>query len=187
VAELPEGGAGDQTDEVAAQLRAEQYGGRLSRVQRRVNSALHLAGGLVMLALLLWTAGDIIGRSFGNPFRGTVELTEIAVVMLVYLGLAHTEDADRHVTVDLLYIRMGRTGKLVLRMFGGVVALAVMGAMTWRLWVYAQSLDAGGYTTGILHVPLFPVAVVTVVGCAAFTLAILTKTVFAARALVGRR
>jgi TRAP-type transport system small permease protein len=191
--ETPEGGSDDlPMGGPAVALTVEQlherHGGRLTHVLRRVNTVLHFVAGAVMVALLLWTVGDIIGRSyFGQPFRGTVEMTELAVVVIVYLGLAHTEDRDRHVTVDLLYVHLGRAGQLALRIFAGVVAFAVIGLMTWRLWVYAEQLDTGGLTTGILRIPLYPVGLLAVIGSAALGLAILSKTVLAAKALAERR
>nr|WP_246220662.1 TRAP transporter small permease [Phytoactinopolyspora mesophila] len=140
-----------------------------------------------MVALLLWTVGDIVGRAvFSHPLRGTIEMTELAVVVLVYLGLALTEDRDRHITVDLLYVRLGATGQLVLRVFAGVVAFVVVSVMTWRLWQYAEQLDAGGFTTGILRIPLYPVALLAVLGSSAFALAILSKTILAVKALAER-
>ncbi|NDL55579.1 TRAP transporter small permease subunit [Phytoactinopolyspora mesophila] len=170
----------------AEQLR-ERHGGPLTRALVRVNTVLHLVAGVVMVALLLWTVGDIVGRAvFSHPLRGTIEMTELAVVVLVYLGLALTEDRDRHITVDLLYVRLGATGQLVLRVFAGVVAFVVVSVMTWRLWQYAEQLDAGGFTTGILRIPLYPVALLAVLGSSAFALAILSKTILAVKALAER-
>src|SRR5690606_4986095 len=120
---------------------------------------LHIAAGVVMLALLAWTVADIVGRTFFNsPMRGTVELTELAVVVLVYLGLSYAESRDSHIAVDLLYLQLGVRGQLALRVFGGLVSLVVIALMTWRLSVFAGQLEAGSYTTGILRLPLYPVA-----------------------------
>lgn len=164
-----------------------EYGGPLVRWLRLVYVPLHIAAGITMLALLAWTVADIVGRTFFNsPMRGTVELTELAVVILVYLGLSYAESRDSHIAVDLLYLRFGVRGRLVLRVFAGLVSLAVIALMTWRLAIFAGQLEVGGYTTGILRLPMFPVAWVAVLGAATFGLAVLANTAVSAIALVRR-
>lgn len=192
MAESPESHSGDQpsvgpSGPTAEQLR-ERHGGRLATALRRVNMALHALSGLTMVSLLLWTVVDIVGRAFFNrPLRGTIELTELAVVVLVYLGLARTEDKDAHIAVDLFYGRLRVGGQLALRVFAGVVGTVVIAVMTWRLWVFAGQLDAGGYTTPTLRLSLYPAALLGVAGCAAFGLAILANLVRSVTALVSRR
>jgi TRAP-type transport system small permease protein len=166
----------------------QEYGGWLVRWLRPVYTLMHVGAGLTMLVLLAWTVTDIVGRAFfSSPVRGTVEITELAVVVLVYLGLARTESQDAHISVDLLYIRLGVRAKLALRVFAGVVSVAVLTVMTWRLWVYAGSLEAGGYTTGIRRIPLYPVALLGVIGSAMFTVALFVNGLVALRALVKGR
>lgn len=166
----------------------QAYGGRPMVWLRWVNQVLHTLAGVTLVTLLGWTVVDIAGRSaFSQPLRGTVEVTELAVVVLVYLGLARTESDDAHITVDLLFIRFGRRGQLVLRAFAGAVGAAVISVMTWRLWVFAQQLDAGGYETGVLRIPLYPAALLGVAGAAAFGLAVLANLLVVVRALVKGR
>lgn len=169
-------------------MAADGRDDRLVRWLRVVHLPLHIGAGVTMLGLLAWTVVDIVGRTFFNsPMRGTVELTEVAVVVIVYLGLSHAESRDAHITVDLLYVRLGARAQLALRVFAGIVGLVVIGVMTWRLYLFAGQLDAGGYTTGILRLPLYPVALLAVLGATAYGLAVLANTVVSLLALVGRR
>lgn len=166
----------------------ERHGGRIGRALRRVSGVLHGLAGVTMVLLLLWTVGDIIGRSFfSRPFPGTVELTELAVVVLVYLGLARAEHDDAHIAVDLLFVRLGAKGQLAVRVVAGLVSFLVVAVMTWRLALFAGQLQAGGFTTGVLRIPLYPVAIAGVVGATAFALAILSNVAVSARALVTDR
>jgi TRAP-type C4-dicarboxylate transport system permease small subunit len=149
---------------------------RLYRAQRRLNTILHWIAGLTMVLLLFWTVGDILGRTlFSQPFRGTVELTELAVVILVYLGLARAENDDAHISADLLFVRMNPKTQRFVRVFAAAVSFAVISVMSWRLLVFAGQMDAGGYTTGVLRIPLYPVALLGVAGSAAFALAVLAN------------
>lgn len=166
----------------------EAHGGAPLRWLRVVNQVLHTLAGLTLVGLLAWTAVDIVGRSaFSSPLRGTIELTELAVVVLVYLGLARTETDDAHITVDLLFVRFKRRGQLVLRAVAGAIGVAVIAVMTWRLYQFTGHLQAGGYETSRLRVPLWPVAVLGVVGATAFGLSVLANLLVVLRALAKDR
>ena len=179
----------DAADTGAARTEIEhlhgRYGGRIDRTLARINVVLQAAAGVTLALLLVWTVGDIVSRTFfSRPFAGTVELTELAVVVLVYLGLARAENQDAHITVDLVFVRLGKTARLGMRVFAGAVSFLVIAVLTWRLLVFAGELDSGGYTTGVLRLPLYPVALAGVVGCVAFALAVLGNVLVAARALM---
>ena len=166
----------------------DRYGGSLDRALRRANAVLEAVAGVTIVLLLFWTVGDIISRTFFSwPFSGTVELTELAVVVLVYLGLARAENEDAHISVDLVFVRLGPKAQLVMRIFAGAVSFVVITALTWRLLVFAGELDTGGQTTGVLRIPLYPVAMAGVVGSVAFGFAALGNVLLSARALIRER
>lgn len=174
-------------DSVVEQLH-EQHGGPITAALRRVSFVLHLFAGATLVALLLWTVVDIVGRAFfSSPLRGTVELTELAVVVLVYLGLAHAELSDSHITVDLVFVRLGRRTQLIVRALAGLLTIAVIAVLTWRLFLFTGQLRAGGYTTGVLRVALHPVGYLAVAGSTAFGLAVLSNLIIALRALRRER
>ncbi len=168
-------------------LQAE-YGGPPIVWLRRLNTVLHAAAGFTLVFLLFWTVADITGRYFlSRPMRGTVELTELAVVVLVYLGLARTESDDAHISVDLLFVKLGRRGQLILRALAGLIGTAVIAVMTWRLFLFAGQLDTGGYETAVLRIPLYPVAILGVIGAVAFGVAVFANLLVVLRALVKGR
>jgi TRAP-type C4-dicarboxylate transport system permease small subunit len=151
----------------------EAAGSAFDAAQRSLNRWLHVVAGITLAALLFWTVADIVGRTFfAQPLPGTVELTELAVVVLVYLGLPRAENEGAHISADLLYVRLLPRSQAAMRVFAGAVSLVVIAVMTWRLFLFARQMDAGGYTTGVLGIPLFPVAMLGVVGSTAFTVAI---------------
>jgi TRAP-type C4-dicarboxylate transport system permease small subunit len=169
-------------------LNEERSAGSLNRALRRFNAVLHSAAGVTMVLLMLWTVADIAGRSlFSRPLPGTVELTELAVVVLVYLGLARAEDENAHISADLLYVRFGERAQQLVRVFAGIVSLGVVSILTWRLFVFAGQMDAGGYSTGVLRIPIYPVAMLGVLGSAAFTLAVLSNLVDSIQTAVRSR
>lgn len=159
--------------------------GRITGAIRRVNRWLHYLAGGVLLALMSVTIVDIAGRYlFNSPFSGTVELTQMAMIVLVYLGFAHAEDQGDHIAVDILYVKLGRGGQLALTLFNGVFGLFVVGLLTWNLYSFAGILDGGGYTTAVLDIPQGRVALIGVGGAVMFVLAMASTVALALRAVL---
>lgn len=184
----PSGTRTTASDAAAIEHLHERHGGRFVRAIRTAAGRLEALAAVTLVLLLAWTVGDILSRTlFGRPFPGTVELTELAVVVLVYLGLARAETQDAHISVDLLFVRLSQRGRLLLRAGAGAITFVTVALLVWRLWVFSGELATGGYTTGVLRVPLYPVGLIGVAGAAVFGLAALGNVLVSVRALVRSR
>jgi TRAP-type transport system small permease protein len=154
----------------------------VTRAIYAVNKALHYVAGTLLLGVVVITVYNVLGRwLFGAPFRGTVELTQLAMVGVVYLGMAYAQHRDSHITVNLLYLRLGPRWQAVLDAFAAIVGIAVVSLIAWRLYVYADVLESGGRTTASRSIPLHPFAYVAIVGLVAYVLALATTLVQRAR------
>lgn len=153
---------------------------------RRINRVLHYAAGVVLTALMLLTVVDILSRwLFNSPFAGTVELTELAMIAIVYLGFAYAEHEREHISVDILYARLGPGGQRALDLFAGTLHTIVLLLLTWRLAVHALGLAESGFETGVLRVPIWPFGWLAVVGVIAFVAATLARVLRLGRAARG--
>jgi TRAP-type C4-dicarboxylate transport system permease small subunit len=140
-------------------------------------SLLHpaaLVGGVILVALVPLTVLDVALRyAFNAPLRGTFELTQLAMVGVAFLGLAEAQTRAEHITIDLLYERLGRTSRRLLDHFARLVSLLVTGAVAWQLTGHALRLQADREVSGVLAVPLFIAVGVAAVGFGLFALALL--------------
>jgi TRAP-type C4-dicarboxylate transport system permease small subunit len=128
-----------------------------------------------MLALMILTVIDVAGRYlFNKPIRGTYELTEFALVLIVFLALGYAQHNEDHVVIDLLYTRFPKAVQRVAYLFSTLLSLAVISLMAWRLYLYSGRMVAGNYTTAVLRIPLYPLVLVAAFGTACFILAILS-------------
>lgn len=144
----------------------------MTRVIKTVNRALHYVAGALIIGVMAFTVYNVIGRwLFNAPLRGTVELTEIAMIGIVYLGLAYAQHQNNHIAVNLLYQRLGRTARLVLDVFTTALSMLVLALVAWRLYDYAAVLESGGRTTASRGIPLYPFAYLAIVGVVAFIVA----------------
>lgn len=145
---------------------------------RFLNRVGHYFAGAALLAMLALTVVDIVGRSlFNSPLSGTVEVTPLLLVVVVYLGFAHAEHQGDHVSVDLVYTRVGPRAQRVADLVARSVSLVVLGVVTWQLWRYAGVQEAGGYTTAVLEWEIHWFVRIAALGAALLWLATLVEIV----------
>jgi TRAP-type transport system small permease protein len=147
---------------------------RAVEVFETMTKVLHYVSGALIVGLMLLTTGNILGRwMFNAPVRGTVELTEIAMVAIVFLGFAYAQVQEDHIRVDILYERLGQRARTVLGLFAALVSFLTVTVMAWRLYDYSEILEASGRTTSSLRVPLYYVGWLAVAGSVIFALGVL--------------
>ena len=151
-------------------------------VIRRFNLWMHYVAGLALMGLLALTVADITGRSaFNNPVPGTVEITTLVLVVVVYLGLAHSEDLGDHITVDLLYVRVGDRMKRVLDFFADALTVAVLGLMAFQLFRFSFRQQDSGAESPVLQWPVWPFVVVAALGALGYAVATFLKLILRAQ------
>jgi TRAP-type C4-dicarboxylate transport system permease small subunit len=159
----------------------------VTRAIHAVNTSLHYVAGALIVGVVVITVYNVVGRwLFDAPLRGVVELTELAMVGIVYLGMAYAQQRDSHITVNLLYQRLGRRWRAAVDAFAAAVGVVVVALIAWRLYAYAEVLEAGGRTTASRRIPLYPLAYLAIVGLTAYVIALVTTVVRSLRD-AGRR
>ncbi|GGF07196.1 TRAP transporter small permease [Stappia taiwanensis] len=135
---------------------------------------LRLAASLLLLAMMIVTFVDVVGRYvFNAPLAGAYELTEVLLALVVFIGLPIVTFRREHVTVDLVTSRLPSVLRRGLAVLAGVVMLLVLAVLAWRLGLLAVDFTDYGDTTVNLKIPLGPVAAVMAVLAAMSALAAL--------------
>ena len=145
---------------------------------RTFNRWLHLVAAAVLLFIMAITVINIFLRRFAEPLAGTVEVTAILMTVVVFLGMPHSEDEGDHISVDLLYEQVGDRAKKALSIFGRVVGVVILAALTRQLWNYAALQDAGSYTTTVREWPIHPFVRIASFGALLLTLSTLANLIF---------
>jgi tripartite ATP-independent transporter DctM subunit len=141
----------------------------LSRIVNGIGSA-------AILGMVLLMAGNVILRYiFGKPIKGTVELEEFMLVLVVFLGLAHTAVQKRHVRIDFLVSRFPQSTQVVITSVTSLLSMALCFLMVWRTAVYAQSNWTHETTSVLLNVPLYLFICVAAFGGALLFLVLLSE------------
>ena len=113
---------------------------------------------LSLLALALLTLVDVLGRYFFKfPVRGSVELTEVLMVAVIFSGIVLATRAHGHVAVDLLSMQLSPRLLLVQQLFSHGAATAISLLLGWVSWEQALSAKEFNDQTTVLSIPLAPV------------------------------
>ncbi|SEQ82184.1 TRAP transporter small permease [Thalassovita taeanensis] len=122
-----------------------------------LRTLLACLGGVLLLGMMGLTVVDVIGRYlFNAPLLGAMELTEVILAAVIFLGLTAVSLSDGHVTVDLLTDRMPIRWHPWRLALTGVFSGVVLSVVAWRIWIYASQIGGYGGSTTSLSIPIAP-------------------------------
>src|SRR5882672_9779868 len=71
--------------------------------ERWIDAALGIAASVLLFLMMLLTFADVVARYLLNwPIRGAFEITELALLVLIFAGLPLVSHADEHVVMDFI-------------------------------------------------------------------------------------
>jgi TRAP-type C4-dicarboxylate transport system permease small subunit len=123
-------------------------------------------GNISIIAIIVVTTTDVIGRSFLNkPLLGNIELTELSMATLGGVAILLTTSKHGHIVVDILLVRFPKHVQAIIYRIGaflGFVALATLASLIFLEGVM-DKLKFDKYTE-ILHLPSAPFESILAVG-----------------------
>jgi TRAP-type C4-dicarboxylate transport system permease small subunit len=120
----------------------------------RLSHAALILSTLLVIYLMVTQTLEVVLRSLGRPTTWVFDLNLVAIVGVVFLGLAGAEQGREHVAVEFLAGRFAGRARQVLLVVNGGFALLLLGLLGWfGALVALQSLEQGRTTGG-----LFPVS-----------------------------
>jgi TRAP-type mannitol/chloroaromatic compound transport system permease small subunit len=140
-----------------------------------LTTAMNTVGALIVLGMVMIVNIDVFGRWLANsPLAGTLELTEMGVVAVVYLTIAHAVAGKRLTRSDALLGVMERRGairtvatlRMVFNAAGAVVfAIIAYGQFPRLVDAWTQGYFKGN--VGIFTAPTWPLEAIMLLGAAA--------------------
>lgn len=130
-----------------------------------------LAGGVVLLMVVVINVITVLGTIFWKPFPGDFELTEIGVAVAAFAFLPWCQLTGANVTADIFTARASRAWVARFTLAGALVALLFSLLLLWRMWAGMISQRDYDYMTAILQVPIWWAFVPALVSLALLALA----------------
>lgn len=150
----------------------------------RVLRLMALGGGVVLMLLMGYTVLDVVLRyGFNKPFSGSLEVTEFAMALIVFLGIAYCGITGGHVAVDILE-RPLQSPKLrfvpVLLTLAGAVLFAAIAWLT-----AAEALTSMHRVSNMVRWPHWPFQLTVAFGSAMYAAVLLLQTIDILRGKTG--
>ena len=130
----------------------------LDRVLKQADTMLNLICVSLIMVLMFFAASEIIGRYFFNsPIPGHIEIVELIMVGVVFLGLAYTQLQNGHIRMQLLQKKIFRgrfyhIAEALILLF----SLVVFAMITRSSFIAALDAYEFGDITSYINWPTWP-------------------------------
>jgi TRAP-type transport system small permease protein len=129
----------------------------LERIGHGGVNVLRVIAGILLSCLMLLTAVDVGMRYiFSSPIRGSFEIAEILVALLMFSGLPLVSLNNQHVSIDLLDRFFSPTVSRILNFCAGLACMAIFAGMGLLLLRKISRMTLTGDVTIALNIPLIP-------------------------------
>jgi TRAP-type C4-dicarboxylate transport system permease small subunit len=124
---------------------------------RRFEATLGLIAAIALFAMMALTFADVIGRKLLDAsIPGSLEITELLMLAVIFVALPLTSLHGEHVMFDLLEPMLPARLRAWQHRIANLVCVALLAGAAWLVWVRAaRTLDEGDVTAQ-LRVPLAP-------------------------------
>jgi TRAP-type C4-dicarboxylate transport system permease small subunit len=125
--------------------------------KRRADAILGVAASVILLAMMLLTVVDVVGRYFlSRPVRGAFEITELMLVVLIFAGLPLVSFTDEHAVMDFVDRLLGGRALRGLERLVQAVNAVFMFLLAWLTWLKADRIWAYRDSTDVLRIVYGP-------------------------------
>lgn len=124
----------------------------------RIESWLNLAGGLLILAVMLLSVANILGRKlFNAPVPGFIDWLVQAVPLIAFLGIGYCQRFGGHIRMDLVVGKLRRRALWLFELLSVVLIAMLTLMLIYGSWNHAERAISIGDSTIDINLPTWPV------------------------------
>lgn len=143
---------------------------KLRDVIGNIVDKISYAGMAVIFILMLITTIDVILRKVSTlSIMGSYELTEMGMLIIVFLGIAAFQVKKGHVRVDMFINKFPGRSKLIVDTIVQLIECVAGGFLIYGNLEKMLSNGARGITTSTLLIPTWPFCAIMMIGSILFT------------------
>ncbi|HYD77560.1 TRAP transporter small permease [Ramlibacter sp.] len=117
----------------------------------RFDTVLGILCALPCAAIVALTFVDVLARYLlSAPVRGSLEVIEFCMALVIFTALPLVTRHGGHVTVELFDRAGSGVARRIRRALCDALSLLALGLLSWRLWVYAAGSAQSGSKTMVL-------------------------------------
>ena len=134
---------------------------------------MKIIGACCLVGMMLLTCVDVVGRAFGHPIFGSVEIVGFMAILSMVMAMPYTHQVQGHIGVEIVVRLLPEKTQTLIDICTGILSLILFAVVTWRMTVYANTMKASGEVSMNLELPEHFVIYVTAFCLLVFTLIIL--------------
>lgn len=129
----------------------------IEAVERQL-ARLGIASGFATLLITLVIVADVFSRAvFNAPLHMSTEISELLLVILVYLGLAAAQQNRQNFAIDIASRRLPEGLQALVEALGYLFSLVLIATLAWLSTKQAYSaFERGEAGFGIISFPIWP-------------------------------
>lgn len=157
----------------------------LDRLRRGYGAFLSLcgliAGALTFAVMCLVVTNALMRYGLNAPVKGTLELTESALPLMIFLSLALTQFEGGHIKVVLLTQHLAPAGQRALKVLAMLLGAGLFAWAAYAGWLMAlKSWKIGELERGSIRFPIWPVKGVVCFGLLLLSIQFLLDAIWCA-------
>jgi TRAP-type C4-dicarboxylate transport system permease small subunit len=138
---------------------------------------MKIVGAACLVGMTLLTCADVVGRAFGYPIFGSVEIVGFMATLAVVMALPYTHKVNGHIGVEIVVRLLSEKIQTIVDIVTGVLSLGLFTLVTWRMTVYALTMQESGEVSMNLELPEYFVIYVASFCLLVFSLNILQSLI----------
>jgi len=122
-----------------------------------IENLANLLAAFAIFALMCLGVAQIVMRTvFNAPLNGYIDLVELSMASMAFLGAAYCQRLGAHIRMELLIGRLRGRLLWIAESFGTLVALFIIGVLVWYAWGHFIRSYTLGDTTIDAEFPVWP-------------------------------
>ena len=131
--------------------------GIMDRAMRPFEDGINMLAAIAIFVLMLLGSAQILLRSaFNSPIAGYIDLVELSMASMAFLGAAYCQRLGAHIRMEILIGRFRGRGIWAFEIVGTLVALFIIGVLIWYGWGHFLRAYQLGDSTIDAEYPVWP-------------------------------
>lgn len=124
---------------------------------KRLSDGLGIVAAAALFGMMTLTFVDVIGRKLlSSSVTGSVELTELMMLALIFVAMPLTSLHAEHVVFDLLDNFLPSSLRPLLQRLSNLICVGLLSGAAWLVYERAVRTAQQGDTTAQLQLPMAP-------------------------------
>jgi len=120
-----------------------------------ISESMKAVGAACLIGMTFLTCADVVGRFFGHPIFGSVEIVGFMAAISVAMALPYTHQARGHIGVEIVVRLLPKRVQRIIDLSTSILALCLFSIVTWRMVLYARTIRTSGEVSMNLELPIY--------------------------------